>query len=215
MSRVGPDRGCERAGTCPIIRVPDGGSIVRSRWWGWLFWLALIGVLIVPSSGAPEPAHRRAAVGVLLLSPLESLGARQAILYVGSGLPVCGAPDAYDRLSCLRDEDGMRQRATVNPRDAEAALGEATTVKWLLTNTDSRTATLPASADEVRQRLLRAGYRLVVARTANSYDPVPAGTIVHAIPFGTACLIGFQHTWDHVDGYNVMGTLPGGGCLPP
>jgi hypothetical protein len=101
----------------------------------------------------------------------------------------------------------------MKPYDAEAALAEATTVKWLLTNTDSRTAKLPATAEEVRQRLLRAGYRQVVARPARSYDPAPLGSVVHAVPIGTACLIGYQFTWDHVDADTAMGTLPGGGCL--
>ena len=186
---------------------------MRSRWWGRLFWLALIGVLIVPSSAAPEPVHRRAGLTVLLLPSLGSIDVSRALLYVGSVPPVCRDPDAYDQFSCLRVEDAMRQRATVTPRDAEVARGEATTVKWLLTNTDSRTAMLPASADEVRQRLLRAGYRLVVARTAGRNDPAPAGSIMHAIPFGTACLIGYQRTWDHVGADNVMGTLPDGSCL--
>jgi hypothetical protein len=39
------------------------------------------------------------------------------------------------------------------------------------------------------------------------------GSVVHAVPIGTACLIGYQFTWDHVDAENVTGTLPDGSCL--
>jgi hypothetical protein len=186
--------------------------MVRSRWWGRLFWLAVIGVLIVPSSAPPQPVHRQVAVDALLPRGTVYLLA-PGIAMRGGGMPVCGRPEALEAFSCLRNESPTRGRRTVTPHDGEAALGEVKTVKWLLTDTDSRTAKLPATADEVGQRLLRAGYRLVTTRAVHSDYPATDGSIMHAIPIGTACLIGYQRTWDHVDEEFVTGTLPDGSCL--
>jgi hypothetical protein len=73
----------------------------------------------------------------------------------------------------------------------------------------------PATATEVTQRLIWAGYRNAEAHAARPDDLAPLGSIMHAVALGPVCLIGFQRTWERVDGETIMGTRPDGTCLAP
>lgn len=69
----------------------------------------------------------------------------------------------------------------------------------------------PPTAGQVRRVLAKAGYPAAVIRTARPADPAPLGSLLLAVPAGTACVFLF-HDGDDSQSWTA-GQLPDGTCL--
>lgn len=173
----------------------------------------LFAVLVVPSSSA-GPEHPAQSASKTPHQPSLALILGPPVVVYASPLdePDCPLLHGYgDRRYCVRIDAETRRRAPVNVDQMTAAWEAIPAVKRVLTGGGTGQAT----AEEVRRRLVDAGYRNVVARPARGDDPAAVGGIVHALAIGPACVMGFQLGWERVDAEYLMGTRPDGTCLAP
>jgi hypothetical protein len=178
-------------------------------------------VLIAVAALASVPGSARSVA-----SASTAVGTRSGRGAINVG---CFAQPGYrDDRYCGRLAVELARRAPLTAEQYQAAQSQLTNIQRVLADGGAdacnrnrnvpcsrilEQARRPATAEEVRQRLTRAGYQGVVARVARADDPAPVGSVLHAVAVGPACLIGFQSTWEQVDGETIMAAGAGGACL--